>query len=387
MDIGKHTAVTVGELKINDSQLLERLGITQEQADVFWSCMDHPGPDECWLWKRTIPTAGYGLIRLNGKQFAAHRLAWMLHHGRVLPPLVHVCHGCDNRHCSNPTHLFIGTAAENQQDCVAKGRKPRGKSHGMSVVSEVDIPKIRALYDARKSATSIGREFGLNHTTVHQIGKRRTWRHVLESNGTVPVPTPKSVRCEYHRRGSVRILIIPNTVPFLPLFGNPEIVLSQRQIDRFWSKVKKSGDDECWPWQGYAEQTNAARGGPYGRVGFGYRLFMAHRVAWFLHYRREIGEDKVLCHRCDYGLCCNPLHLYPGSSSHNSVDAFEKDRRGKGEKHPSAKLDDECVRRIRVMRAEGKTLAEIARIFNVGTTIIHRVVTGQAWQHVQDAQE
>ena len=75
----------------------------------------------CWLWKRAINSAGYGLIGKEGKLYTAHRISWELHNGPI-PEGIQVCHKCDVKYCVNPDHLFLGTQKDNMDDAVRKGR-------------------------------------------------------------------------------------------------------------------------------------------------------------------------------------------------------------------------------------------------------------------------
>ena len=86
-------------------------------------------PDNaCWPWAGTIASTGYAKMKHNRKMLSGHRVSYELHKGRI-PSGMYVCHSCDNKICTNPNHLWLGTPADNMNDKVAKGRQSKGVAH------------------------------------------------------------------------------------------------------------------------------------------------------------------------------------------------------------------------------------------------------------------
>jgi hypothetical protein len=74
-------------------------------------------PRGCWIWTGDIGRGGYGRLKVNGRNVAAHRFAYELFVGPIpedRPQIDHVRdRGCTSRACVNPWHLEPVTNAEN----------------------------------------------------------------------------------------------------------------------------------------------------------------------------------------------------------------------------------------------------------------------------------
>jgi hypothetical protein len=161
-------------------------------ADRFWEKVEKT--DGCWLWKGTRDKAGYGHIysREKRRPDRAYRVAYELEHGPI-PPDMYVCHSCDNPSCVRPDHLFLGTAADNTADCVAKGRNnrgerngsrlyperhPRGEAHPMAKLTDDKVRAMREAYANGATQAALTRSFGVSAAVVHHVVHRITWTHV-----------------------------------------------------------------------------------------------------------------------------------------------------------------------------------------------------------------
>ena len=136
-----------------------------------------PGwPSECWIWTAALRGNGYGTIKVYGKMFSAHRVAYEIYVGPIDDGM-HVCHTCDVRLCCNPAHLWIGTNADNMADRNAKGRQAhlQGAANSQAKLTEAEVLAIRAAPGTQKT---IAAQFGITRSNVGLIKRRKRWAHL-----------------------------------------------------------------------------------------------------------------------------------------------------------------------------------------------------------------
>jgi len=136
-------------------------------------------------------------------------------------------------------------------------------------------------------------------------------------------------------------------------------------IDRFWSKVRIAGENDCWLWIASKNQDG------YGRFRWKKIKRQAHHVAFFL---AKGSWPSYLLHSCDTPACVNPRHLSEGTHRQNIQEAATKGRFFGGAACYQAE-----VPRVRDLIACGCTNAEIANWLAIDASIISRIRHGKVY--------
>lgn len=89
--------------------------------------------------------------------------------------------------------------------------------------------------------------------------------------------------------------------------------MTEEQIARLWSKVKKGTQDECWPWNGALDQDG------YGTMSVDGRQRRAHRLA-LIAVEISIPYGFVVDHKCRNRSCVNPEHLRVVTNRQNLLE-------------------------------------------------------------------
>lgn len=180
----------------------------------FWANINKgPHPKGCWLWQKSN-RRGYGRIKIKGRTYSTHRLAWFLKTKTAPPNDLFVCHRCDVKLCCRFDHLFLGTAQQNSADRDAKGRQakgdwisairrehaarghrngrytkpeafiakqPRGEKHGRAKLSELEVNLIRSCAAAGHKQAALARAFNISKASICLIVNQKQWRHLAGS--------------------------------------------------------------------------------------------------------------------------------------------------------------------------------------------------------------
>jgi hypothetical protein len=150
--------------------------------------------------------------------------------------------------------------------------------------------------------------------------------------------------------------------------------IESRCAQRFWAKVDRRGDGECWLWQG-------ALNYGYGVFKIGRANFRSNRIAYILAHG-QIPDGLIVRHKCDVPACCNPDHLELGTFYENQQDCIVRGRarQPRGEECAQSKLTAELVISIRKNVASGRTHVQTASDFGVSKGCVLSAM--YRWKHL-----
>lgn len=107
------------------------------------------------------------LVRTTTRQ---SRKAWIRAYGPI-PEGMHVLHECDNVLCTEPTHLFLGTAADNTADMFDKGRSDNPKR---TKITQDIIDR----YIAGENTADLAKEVGCHRMAISRAARDRFGVHI-----------------------------------------------------------------------------------------------------------------------------------------------------------------------------------------------------------------
>lgn len=142
---------------------------------------------------------------------------------------------------------------------------------------------------------------------------------------------------------------------------------------RFWSKVEKRKDEECWEWRAGRNKHGYGVLSVGGRAG---RMELAHRISFKMHHG-HLAPGMLVRHACDNPGCVNPFHLLAGTQDDNMRDMAVRERCGK------VKLTAAQIPGIRAAYAAGEGTKSIAERHGVTPGCIGFIVAGKTWRHVR----
>lgn len=131
----------------------------------------------------------------------------------------------------------------------------------------------------------------------------------------------------------------------------------------------------CWVWPG----ATSPKG--YGHIRVRGEQVSTHRFALERALGRPLLPGMLACHTCDNPPCCNPVHLFEGTHSENSLDMDRKGRRpdSRGSRGSQARLSDDDVRYIREAKDRN---VDLARRFSISQATVCDIKKRRTWSHL-----
>lgn len=121
--------------------------------------------------------------------------------------------------------------------------------------------------------------------------------------------------------------------------------------------------DTCWNYK--LVNTRTGYGYFFSTIDSKRRTIRAHRFS-YEYFKGEIPEGLHVCHSCDNRKCVNPNHLFLGTHQDNMDDMYNKNRH-------YHKLNEDDKNEIKKLVLQGMMVKDIAEQFNVSTGPVSKI--------------
>ena len=151
---------------------------------------------------------------------------------------------------------------------------------------------------------------------------------------------------------------------------------SQKNIDRFWSKVETGDEDECWNWTAGVNRQS------YGKFWVNDKTVGAHRFSYQLKHNKLIDDCMCILYSCSNPSCVNPSHLSEGTNDENMEYMVKTGQSCRGSNVNTSKLNKEQVDEIRHKYKNTDTsYGKLAKEYGVDRSAIANIIKGKNWKH------
>jgi hypothetical protein len=131
---------------------------------------------------RSARARGYSAVVVGPRGTRRHWLVHLLVLYAFVGPLpegMQTRHLDGNKRNNHLSNLKYGTPPENGADRVRLGEIPRGADHYLTKLTDARVLEIRQRYaNGEGSYRQLGREYGVDNTTIMRIVRGLTWTHL-----------------------------------------------------------------------------------------------------------------------------------------------------------------------------------------------------------------
>jgi hypothetical protein len=132
--------------------------------------------NQCWEWFAAKDSDGYGIFRVNKKDYKAHRISYCVFNNISNTPF-DILHECNNPSCVNPHHLKLGDTYNNMQDRKKIGGYDHMFNNTLSAKITQEIAnQIRLEYSQNNiTQRKLAHKYNLSYAAICLIINHKRW--------------------------------------------------------------------------------------------------------------------------------------------------------------------------------------------------------------------